>query len=983
MKDPLTRLTERTQNLGNYNRKYLHIISTNIGSLINALEKKGRRDRVHLFSYSMEIPGEMDTVMEVADNPGQQLELLGCYFALQFLQMNLRMVDITKLELSTTPDRFNVTKRLMLEAGRMFRYLTKCYMERLINIYQEDKGLPEYVMLGVGTRADQDDIDLGIIYRGEGDAELLNRIIGRLSMEMFKKATRLHFHLSEHVGSHSLAATIEEYEEILEKNIYDFVIITEMLGAANILGSYALFDEFQKKVTSRFFYSLASKENRYHEGYLRGILGEINSLLTGIRPESMINPKDEGLRPIKSLLTALKLVYGVDKVNAWDIIDGLKAKNPERLQQYNDLERALSFLELFRHLYQIMVVQEEDINLGEPGIEDSVARIAEITGYSKKGVVSAKDFMLVNYYEHLENSISSIDILTGDLIKHLHRISIFKPIFSLTSKSKIGYEGNLALDFAKSTRFFKGITYWDDFLEELKDEDSIFYEGFIESFNDIPPRLATKVARVYIAGAQYDPSAVLKFMVILGERATNELAKKVFSLISKALIKELENVNDVSTSLSYVVNAYPGHLNKFLAMLDNESLETFSNVIQHEPALPELLPYHKQLRVLTELHYQSSNFFKRHFFQTLNKNPVFIKNLHQNAKLKEITSGYYSDLTTLQTLKERFEQLGDYYDLEFVRISLMAMNGSACETTDAEFTEFCDNYALTLYGYCQQEVHLSLGYSMHTHDLFALYATGGHAREQGFDDDYDMIVILDSNDEEKIDYCNKIVAKMNAEILKRGILPHHRFADHFGSYTISFAQLADYLSSGGEDVFIDQSQLLSSRMLVGSNKLELKLQHDIIQPFIFARGKEYIDYMKNEMRSRHMVDDDDHSDNIKECRGGLRDIEMLLLIYKTKHKVRDPLTRKFLHWLIKTETAHSDKFQYVEQHLNFIKNLRDLYRIKIAAHNVIDQDYLPPVAASMGYGNDTKAGERLYKEYIARTEKASAIINKLIDAVDG
>ncbi len=981
MKDPLTRLTEKTQALGNYNRKYLHIISTNINRLVDSLEKRDMRDRVHLFSYSLEIPGEMDTVMEVAPDTAAKLDFLGCYFSLQFLQMNLRMLDITKLELSTQPDRFAVSKRLMLEAGRMFRYLTKCYMERMLNIFLEDKYIPEYVMLGVGTRADQDDIDLGIIYRGEGDIEILNRAIGRLSMEMFKKATRLHFHLSEHVGSHNLAATIEEYEEILDKNIYDFVIITEMLGAANILGSYDLYEEFRKRVTSRFFYSLASKENRYHEGYLRGILGEINSLLTGVKPEAVINPKDEGLRPIKTLLSALKLVFNVDKVNAWDIIEGLRTKNPERLKQYNDLEQALSFLELFRHLYQIMVVQEEDINLNEEGIELSVARIAEIIGFEKKGVVSAKDFMLVNYYEHLGKSMKAIEILTADLVKHLHRISIFKPIFSLSSNTKIGYEGNLALDFAKSTRFFKGITYWDDFLEELKDEDSLFFDGFIESFTVLPERLAKRVANVYVSGTQYDTSAVLRFLVTLGKRANSDEAKKVFRLISRAFIEELTKLPDVSTSLSYIVNAYPGELNRFLALIDNDSLSKFTQLAKNKPAIAELAPIQKHLVALCNLHFQSSHFFKRHFFQTLNKNPKFIKNLYNNDLLKEITSGYYSDLTTLQTLKERYAQLGDYYDLEFVRISLMAMNGAPCEVTDAEFTEFCDNYTLTLYGYCQQEVHLTLGYSMHTHDHFALYATGGHAREQGFDDDYDMIVILDSDDNEKIDYCNKIVGKMNSEILKRGILPHHRFADHFGSYAISFAQMADYLSSEGEDIFIDQSQLLASRMLVGSGKLEHKLQQEIIIPLIFSRGKEYIEYMKNEMKSRHAVTEDGHCDDIKECRGGLRDIEMLLLIYKTKHKVRDPLSRKFLHWLIKTETEHSDKFQYVEQHLNFVKNLRDLYRLKVAAHNVISKEYLPPVAESMGYGDDEKACERLYREFLARTEKASAIMTKLIDAV--
>ncbi|MCD6163242.1 MAG: hypothetical protein J7K40_12655 [candidate division Zixibacteria bacterium] len=981
MKDPLTRLSERTAALGNYNRKYLHIISANIDKLIDSLEKQGKRDRVHLWNYSLELPGEMDTVMEVAKDTPEKLNFLGCYYALQFLQMNLRMIDITKLELAIQADRLTVTKGLMLEAGRMFRFLTKCYMERLLNIFLDKDNIPEFVMLSVGTRADQDDIDLGIIYEGSDDSNNLNRAIGRLSNEMFKKATRLHFHLSEHVGKNSLAATLDEYEEIFEKNIYNFVIITEMLGAATILGSFQLYEQFKKRVTNRFYYSITTKENRYHEGYLRGIMGEINSLLNGLRPEEVINPKDEGLRPVKSLLSALKLVYGVDKTNAWDIIDGLKIRNQERLKQYKDLEQALSFLELFRHQYQIMVVQEEDINLSEPGIENQVAKIAEIMGYKKKGVVSAKDFMLVNYYEHLDKCVKAAEILTDDLKKHLHRISVFKPIFSLSSDRKLGYEGNLALDFAFSTRFFKGITYWDDFLEELRDENSIFYEGFIESYLALDEKVARKITLVFIAGIKYDPSSVLRFLVIIGERAKSDGDKKVFKMMSDQFLNELSEAPDASTSLTYLVYSYPGYLNSYLALINWNALDKFNQIIQKKPALPELHPIYDQLLALGNIHYQSSHFFKRHFLRILNKNPMFIANLHQNEKLKEITSSFYSDLTTLPTLDERIELLGDYYDLEFVRVSLMAMNGAPCEVTDAEFVEFSDNYTLTLYEYCLQNVHLSLGYSMHTHDLFAIYATGGHAREQGFDDDYDMIVILDSNDEGKIEYCNKIVGKMNSEIVKRGILPHHRFAEHFGSYVLSFVQLADYLQGEGENIFIDQSQLLSSRRLVGSNKLERKLEQEIIDPFIFARGRKYIEFMKKEMKSRHAADNGDLKNNIKECQGGLRDIEMLLLMYKTKHRVRDPLSRKFLRRLVEIEPQQADKFKFVEDHLNFIKNMRDLYRLKVAAQNVISQEYLPPVAASMGYGDDAAAAEKLYKIYLARIENAAVIIKQLVDAV--
>jgi hypothetical protein len=981
VKDYLTRLTERTAALGNYNRKYLHIISSNIDRLTASLEQRGMRDRVHLWTYSMELPGEMDTILSIAADEQERLDFLGCYFALQFLHMNLRLVDIVKLELTTSLDRPQTGKKLMLESGRMFRYLTKCYMERLLDIFLGSERKPEFVMLGVGTRADQDDIDLGIVHKEPGEAEILNRTIGRLTSEMFKKANRLHFHLSEHVAENSFSATIEQYEQILDKGAYDCIIVAEMLGAAVILGSYSLYERFRSRVTARFYYDARNKDNRFHESYLRGILGEINSLLMRLKLTDAINPKDDALRAIKSLLSAMKLVHGVDKVNAWNIIDELREKNPERIAQYNDLERTLSFFELLRHLYQIMVSQDEDIFLREPGVNAAVAKIATMLGFEKKGVVLAEDFMLVIYYEFLGKSTQAIDILTGDLKKHLQEISVFKPIFSGEIHRKLGFKGNLAVDFIRAATFVKGITYWDDFQERLCDEDNRFYNEFIDSLNQLPVRVRRKVAQGYIAGTEYNPSVVLKFLVIIGERAKNKEARLIFSLLSRLFIQELGQLHDASASMIQMLNAYPENLNRFLALLDWESLMEFEKLARAKPAFPELHRGHRQLTTLIDVHYQSSHFFKQHFHKILNKFPVYIKNLHNNDRLKEISDGVYSDLSSLPSIGERIDQLGDYYDLEFVRVSLLAMAGQPCERTDAEFIEFCDNYTLSLYEFCQEDVHLSLGYSMRTHDLFALYATGGHAREQGFDDDYDMIVILDSSDPEKIDYCNKIVARMNSQILKRGILPHHRFTDFFKGYVISFEQLADHLSSRSAEIFVDQSQILSSRMLVGSTRLERKLQEKIIVPLIFARGKEYVEYMKKEMASRHGTGDSEHGNDVKECPGGLRDIEMLLLLYKTKHRARDPLSRKFLHVLSEIEPEHADDFKLLEDHLNFIKKLRDLYRLKVTAHNVISQGTLPPVAASMGYGNDPEAAERLYGDFLKRTQQAAAIINRLTDEI--
>jgi hypothetical protein len=610
-----------------------------------------------------------------------------------------------------------------------------------------------------------------------------------------------------------------------------------------------------------------------------------------------------------------------------------------------------------------------------------VARIAEMVGFEKKGVVSAKDFMLVLYYEFLEKCIQAIDVLTGDLKRHLREVSIYRPIFLGEIHRKPGYRGNLAVDFIMAASFSNGVTYWDDFLEELDSEDGHFYNEFIESFHELPEKMLKKVAGGYVSGARYDASSILRFLVTIGKQAKTDAAKSVFDLLSIKFIEELGRLPSASSSLIHMSFARAEELNNFLALLEWEPLESFMSIAQPKPALPELLPLHRQLLALINVHYQSSHFFKRHFHPILEKYPVFIKNLPNNDRLKEIADGILSDISSLPSLEERIDRLGDYYDMEFVRISLLAMGGADCDRTDAEFIEFCDDYTQTLYELCQEDVHISLGYAMHFHDRFALYAAGGLAREQGFDDDYDMIVILDSSDTDEIDYCNKIVAKMNSHILKRGILPHHRFAHHFGSYVMSLGQLDELLGSGQEDVVVDQSQILSSRMLVGSSKLEDRLLREIIVPRIFEHPGEYIARMIEEMRSRQSPEQDSLRYNIKECKGGLRDIEMLLLIFKAKYKVREPLTRKFLKRLQEIDPEHGDAFTFIEGHLNFLKRMRDIYRLKIAASDDLEPEHLQPVADSMGYGDDAEGSTRLAEDFIRRTDEAAGAIRNLAEGI--
>ena len=156
-----------------------------------------------------------------------------------------------------------------------------------------------------------------------------------------------------------------------------------------------------------------------------------------------------------------------------------------------------------------------------------------------------------------------------------------------------------------------------------------------------------------------------------------------------------------------------------------------------------------------------------------------------------------------------------------------------------------------LFDICKQSVDEELQKTIPTRDLFAIFTAGGHAREQAFDDDYDIIIFLNDTNEESVNYINKIVTKMNAEIMKRGTMPHYRFADIFGSFITLIEELDDHLTQQGVDTFIDKSQILGSRMIVGSSKFEKEFIERIIQRHIFDKSEEYIQQMINELESRH------------------------------------------------------------------------------------------------------------------------------------
>jgi len=930
MRKPFDLLKEESQILGNHNRKYLLAIDSYLDCLKKRLEERGVLDQVHLWHYATDPVAEMSIVASLGNDEREKLNLLGCYYSLQYLQMNLSFINVLKL--ISSPNNIKLYRDSMKNIGINFRDLTAAYMDNILKtLIPEDKRI-EFFIASVGTRSDQDDIDVSIVDDGSENRKYLNRAIGKMANEMLRFASSIHFHLSEHISKDNYSASIPEYKNVLDKTIGDFIIISEILGAKKIIGSADLFDKFYKNIIEKYFFK-KNGDKKFNEGFIRGIVGEVKSLIIKPIGRKKINPKNDGLRIIKGILSIKKTLFGIQVTNNWDILDKLKNKDDARQDNYNELDKALSFIEIFRYLYQLFVAQEEEIRINDPGMSSNLATVSHFLGYEDIGTLKASDHLLAHYYEYVKKVRGVIPKMLEDIENHLMENSVFVNIFLEGETGK--KEKNLLSRFMKKFRFFKGTTYWEDILYRLKTDRKLL-KNFTSTLNVLTEQQRISVIQRYIYWTNNDLYSLIKLIIIISDSGEENIP--LFMLHNRLFLDSIQKTSEITKRITNLFMSYRKLIYDYLSLLDNNNLKSFSSCLCDKFLDKELSGERRTLKYLIEVFLKTSAYFKRLMDRVVDIYPESISYIQETDRLKEISKGILGEIKSFKEFKTKKETLGDYYDIEFFRVALETLSGAGIEETNAAFSEFCDNYIQILFDICKSEIEKQYGRKVLTGDLLAILASGGHAREQAFNDDYDLIVILDSRDEQIREVSTRILALMNREITKRGVIPHYRFADHFGNYVVLLDEICSLLEKNRQEPsFIDKSQLLGSRMVVGSAKFKKNFEKNIIEPYISSRKKEYIKEMKKEILSRHeqVKKDINISNNIKEGIGGLRDIEMFLLIYKAKHSLKEPVTGRTFETLKMLEPEHSREITLLKKGFNYLRHLRNIYWLTEAANDNI------------------------------------------------
>jgi hypothetical protein len=289
--------------------------------------------------------------------------------------------------------------------------------------------------------------------------------------------------------------------------------------------------------------------------------------------------------------------------------------------------------------------------------------------------------------------------------------------------------------------------------------------------------------------------------------------------------------------------------------------------------------------------------------------------------------------------------------MEFLRIAMGTLGGASRIETCSRFGALTSTYLTDVFDVCLRETERDEGRRLPERALPAVYLSGGTARGRPYDEDYDLVVVVAVEDPESRQIIERALARLNRQVARRGVLAQYRFGDRTGRFATGLNELAELLSGDDDDLFVDRCQLLSTRPVVGSPRVEQELVERIFQPLIFDPWKEFAERLAREVweRRERYRDMGPGIIHLKEMPGGLREIDLCLAAAAARLGQRELAGEETFARLSALDPDRAEPYAVLGKTCDFLVDLRSIYRVTVAASDVIEREFLGPAARILGY----------------------------------
>lgn len=980
------RLVARIEPLGNSARKHLRAVEQHGEFLLARLEAAEALSQVPVDRTSAAPAEDFERVAAAGRDPEEKLILLGTFHSIQLLHQNAGALEQLAVDLAAGSGPLASYATFLARIEEEFSLLVSTYVQHVLRIVLPP-GAGPFAILNVGTRGHQDDIDVALIDGGVRSREALDRGFARLASQCLRYASPLDNYVASEAGAAGFSLSLDELKQALCSGRLGYVAVTELLGADCLAGDPAVLERLRAEVTAEYCYRPGLESYR-HELYLRGLLGETRGLLLIPPPVDRVNPKDDALRLVLGLATAFKAIHGLEANRCADLLRDLAVRSPELGPPVARLEASRLLLETFRQVAQLLVTQEEEVAIEGKAARANLARVAAALGYQDWGPVEAVDHLLVHYYEAVEAVHVAAGPLMDEVARHLRAISRFSQWLRETPPEDLAVE--LAETLAAGTRAFRAARFYDDLLDAFATPANRLLESLATSYTRLPPDRRHTVAQLYAEWGRDAPYAFLTVLTLLAGNAHGRTADPAGE-IADAFLSDLSDFPEAVRALSRVFRYYPALTNRFLLALATPRLERLETAIDVPIGNPEVAAARDHFRAFIAVHRQSSFYVRRVLARVTERHPATVQAIADDVTLRTLALGQLAASERHPSPDQQKGLLGDYYDVEFLRIAMGTLRGEPDVRTRAAFAELTRTYLGRLFGISFREVERALGAErgpgalLPARDRMAILLSGGNARGRPYDEDYDLLVVIDSRAAADHCFAERVIAAMNRQIARRGVIAQYRLGEWMGRFAITVDELAELLAQDRDELFVDRCQLLGSRLLVGSRRLEEDIRRQVLEPHVFAGAKAFAARVLRELsdRRRFARPLPPATLHLKEQPGGFRDTDLCLAIAEARLGIWGVASGEIFDALLRADPRRTDVYERLRIAYDFLVAVRSAYRVAVAATDVIELAHLAAPARILGYEDryGPAASSFLFADIERRLADSAALIDELVGAV--
>jgi hypothetical protein len=305
------------------------------------------------------------------------------------------------------------------------------------------------------------------------------------------------------------------------------------------------------------------------------------------------------------------------------------------------------------------------------------------------------------------------------------------------------------------------------------------------------------------------------------------------------------------------------------------------------------------------------------------------------------------------------------------------LRGEPVERTRVAFADLTATYLGRLFDFCFREVEKETDGWTTDRDRIGVFLSGGNARRRPYDEDYDLLAVIDSDDPAARAFAERVVVLMNAHIARRGVVTQYHMAEHLGRFVATLDELADLLGGREDELFVDCCQVLGSRMIVGSRRVRDRLLAEVLEPRVFARAGAFAARIGREIAERRasLPPPDPGTLHLKESPGGLREIDLVLVAAKARVGVWDTGEVEPFTELSRRDPARGEPYLRLAATDEFLVAVRCAHRVAVAATDEVQERQLAAPARILGYQPGEE--ERLFADIERRLCESAEIVDRL------